>query len=887
VTTAFVLWGSAGFAQSDPIQLIVGPAQQVPGGPQFVAIGDINNDGFQDAVVSSERDDQIVALISAGASGSFSTAITFPVGRRIGDVELADFNGDGNLDIAAVDERGGVFAISGLGDGRFSSPIFYEGTRRSEAVAIADVDLRNGPDIITANGRDNTISVFLNRGSNRGFDRAVQYNVGGGSQPDDIELADYTGDGFPDVVVTDSDLRDIDEVTIMINNGLGQFLQAFNYIVDDGSVALTIADFNLDGNMDVATVNNGDFRVTQVRRNYTISMLLGNGNGLFSVRPPVSYTCPAQFNGNPIICFPRDIKAGDFNKDGIPDLAISVDIRTEQDIGVETPGILDTLVGIGDGTFELSTSVQVGLRPRGIDVGDVTGDTLDDIVVTEFGRLGLQRQDDAVTIVRAVPPLPRDNGELCRIADQCISGICLDGYCCEQVCPGDQRCDIFGSEGMCKDPVDNGERCTGGAQCDSGFCVDGFCCEARQCPLGQFCNTGACAPPANPGTACTDDQQCSTGNCTDDVCCTSPMCPVGQSCNIPGLEGTCRAKLVLGTPCTDDAQCLSINCVDGFCCDVEDCGPGQSCGVAGREGSCAVLPTATPTATPTPTPQPNGRPCDDNGSCTSGNCVNNTCCSTPNCPPNQFCNISTNPGNCTPRQPEGTGCNQDSDCQTNNCNINIPNPPVGFAGACAPVRTPTPIGPGGRCQETANCQPGFFCNEREGFICCNELECAANQTCRDPSQPGFCTLLPTPTPTRLPNGERCSPNSPEVCSSGNCVHNTCCQQALCVNDERCDILNFEGRCVPPLTEGALCEKNSDCSGSLQCLNLDGTGARCGVRPITPTPVFTLVPTATPQAIVNTSRSGGCAIDETGSAQGGAWLLTLLPLAVWIRRRNHA
>lgn len=881
VTTAFALLGSAGFAQSDPITLIVGPPQQVPGGPQYAAVGDINNDGFGDAVVSTERDDQVVALLSTGA-GSFATAITFPVGKRVGDLELADFNGDGNLDIGVVDERGGVFTISGLGDGRFSGAVFYEGTRRSEALAIADVDLKNGPDIITANGRDNTISVFLNRGSNRGFERGVQYSVGGNSEPDDIEVADFNGDGFPDVAVIDSDLRDVDEVTVMINNGLGQFLQVFNYVVDDGAVAMTIADFNNDGNMDIITVNNGDFRVTQIRRNYTISILLGNGTGIFNVLAPVSYTCPASYNGNPIICFPRDIKSADYNRDGLADLAISIDIRTEQDIGVETPGILDSLVGLGDGSFELSTSVQVGLRPRGISTGDMTGDGLEDVVVTEFGRVGLQDDDDTVSIVRAVPPPPREDGELCRIPEQCQSGACVDGVCCETVCPGFQRCDIPGFEGTCQDPVDNGSRCTDGDQCTSGFCVDGFCCETRQCTAGEFCNTGSCGPPSEIGTQCSDDQQCASGHCTDGVCCASASCPMGQACNIPGMEGMCRARLDLGGECTDDAQCLSNFCTDGFCCSVDECGPGQSCGVAGKEGDCAVLPTATPTATPTPTPQPNGFTCEDGTECTSGNCVDGTCCNVAQCPPNQYCNISGSSGMCAPKKLGDAGCNQDSDCFSGNCDLNFPK--EGFAGSCGPARTPTKLAPGDRCTETGDCQAGFFCNEKEGFICCNELECAANQTCRG-EQPGFCTLLPTPTPTRLPNGERCSANEPEVCSSGNCVNSVCCQQAFCVNADRCDIFNFEGRCVPPLAEGADCDKNSDCEGQLQCINLDGSGKVCGVRPITPTPPFTPVPTATPQPTVKSSRSGGCAIDETGSTNGGAWLLTMLPLAVVARRRR--
>lgn len=889
VTCSLALWAGASAAQSDPIQFVLGPPQQVPGGPQFVAIGDLNNDGFRDVVVSTERRDNVVSLLSDGA-GFFTTAITFPVGKRLGDIKLADFNGDGFLDIAAIDERGGVFTIAGLGDGRFNGPVFHEGTRRSVALYLADVDGRNGIDIITANGRHNSISVFLNRGGNRGFDRAINYAVGGNAIPSDLVLADFNSDGFPDVAVIDGHLRDVDQVIVILNNGLGQFLRPFNYIIDDGSQAMTVGDFNNDGHLDIVTVNHGNFRASaaqSLRRLYTISILKGNGAGLFTTIPPVTYACPSEFNGVPIVCFARDVVAGDFNRDGISDIAVSVDLRVDADVGIETPGVVDGLIGLGDGTFELSTSVQVGHRPRGIDVGDVTGDLLPDIAVAEFGRIKVIREDDdTVSIARAIPPDPRGDGETCRISEQCASGVCLHGFCCSSFCDGDQRCDIPGFEGTCTDPVDNGERCTDGDQCVSGFCVGGFCCGSPQCPAGEFCNTGECGPPAPPGVPCNDDEQCATGNCVDGYCCTTPSCPVGQRCDIPGLEGMCRSTQPIGEPCTQDGQCTSGNCVDNVCCSVAECGAGESCAVPGREGICSALPTATPTPTRTPTPKPAGFPCGDDGECVSGFCVDDTCCTVAFCPPNQFCNISGSAGTCAPKVPQGSPCNQNSDCQTGNCTIGHPDTPLGFAGICGPPHTPTPVLPGGRCNATADCQPGFFCNERDGFICCNELECPANQTCRDPSNPGFCTLLPTPTPTRLPDGSRCSENAPEICSSGNCVHQTCCQQPFCVNDDRCDITGFAGRCVPPLPEGSACAKNSDCEGSMQCLNLDGTGFRCRVRPVTPTAVPTEVPTATPAATVNARRSGGCAIDESGSAAGGAWLLGLLPLAVWVRRRNQ-
>src|SRR6187401_1202744 len=69
----------------DPITLVVGPSYHLPTGPEFAASGDIDNDGLDDAVIASTREDFVSALISDG-NGGFRTLITFPVSNRLGDV---------------------------------------------------------------------------------------------------------------------------------------------------------------------------------------------------------------------------------------------------------------------------------------------------------------------------------------------------------------------------------------------------------------------------------------------------------------------------------------------------------------------------------------------------------------------------------------------------------------------------------------------------------------------------------------------------------------------------------------------------------------------------------------------------------------------------------
>ena len=891
-----LLLSSMALAQESPlggrIQVIVGPQSEVPRGPAFVSIGDINNDGIGDAAISCPNEDQIVSALSAG-NGTFSSLVTFPVGRHLGDLTLLFANTDNNLDVASTDVTvsalgGGVFVSYGGGNGTFGIPAFVDATTRAARIVAADLDGKNGTDLATANGRrinfqtrDEDITVMLNRGANRGFAPGVGYAVGSRTQPDDIGAADFNSDGSIDLVVLDTDTRNTDEMVFLPNNGLGEFLQVFNFVSGLGGVALAVNDYNLDGIPDVAVVNDD-----QNRRLYSLSVFLNRtqtvngvvkGTGVFNVLPPVDVPCPSNINGVPIHCLMKDIGTADFNQDGVNDLVISIDTRTDDDIGVVTPGVLTYFEGLGDGTFVYSTSVNVGAGAAGLDTGDVTGDALPDVVVAE-------QRDNAVSIVRTVPQPERPNGDPCRISEQCASGACVDGFCCESsFCPDGQRCDIPGSEGQCTPPGDLGDRCELNEQCESTFCVDGFCCSTRACPSGQYCNTGTCGPPAPPGTPCNEDEQCNPPNCVDGYCCTQPTCPVGERCDIPDLEGQCNSKLPLGDPCTNDGQCESGFCTDGVCCGVDSCGDGRSCNVPPRQGDCQPLPTATATPTATPTPQPNGAQCDDGKECISGFCVDGVCCGTANCPPNQYCNISTDSGNCNPREDEGACCNTDTDCRSNNCAADHPDRPAGCFGACGPTRTPTPLGPGDNCTSTSQCQAGFECNTEEG-VCCNKPECPDGQSCRVGGSEGFCSNLATPTPTRLPNGEPCSPNKPEVCFSGNCVNNTCCEDASCPLGERCDIFGEEGRCLPPLQAGQQCEKNTDCLPGLVCID-EGNGFRCTARIPTPTIIPTEPPTATPGATVIVSRdSGGCSIDQTGGNGNGLWLLLGLPLAFIVRRQ---
>ncbi len=96
-----------------------------------------------------------------------------------------------------------------------------------------------------------------------------------------------------------------------------------------------------------------------------VSVLLGNGNGTF--QPPVSYN---------VGTFPQSIAVGDFNGDGKTDLAVA-NIGSSSNVSV--------LLGNGDGTFQAAVNYSAGTAPESVAVGDFNGDGKVDLAVANQG----------------------------------------------------------------------------------------------------------------------------------------------------------------------------------------------------------------------------------------------------------------------------------------------------------------------------------------------------------------------------------------------------------------------------------------------------------------------------------------------------------------------
>jgi hypothetical protein len=188
-----------------------------------------------------------------------------------------------------------------------------------------------------------------------------------------------------------------------------------------------------------------------------------------------------------------------------------------------------------------------------------------------------------------------DQGQGCSGDNQCKSGHCADGLCCDSDCGGKcQRCNLGGTPGTCTNiPI---------GQDPDGECGGG----------GNACNgSGACANPE--GNPCGADGDCLSAQCEDGVCCnldcpglckrcditvgTCTNVPSGQTvtgCNaVQACDGSGNCKKANGQTCATGTDCASNNCVDTYCCDTACSGLCRSCNgadtVGGQNGKCDFI----------------------------------------------------------------------------------------------------------------------------------------------------------------------------------------------------------------------------------------------------------------------------------------------------------
>jgi hypothetical protein len=292
-------------------------------------------------------------LLERGAAAqavSFAPHIDYGAGTLPKSVALGDFNRDGNLDFAVANGRSNTVSIFlGTGMGSFGAKTDFGTGAGPGSVAVGDFNRDGKLDLVTANGGDDSVSILLGNGDGS---FGAKTDFGTGSNPVSVSVGDLNRDGILDLAVA-NELSST--ISILLGTGTGVFGTKTDFGTGDFPLSVAVGDFNGDGDPDLAapSYNNG-----------IVSILLGTGTGTFGAK-----TNFATGAGS------ASVALGDFNGDGKLDLATA-------NIGGNTVSIL---LGTGTGSFGAKTDFATGPGPNSVAVGDFNGDGKLDLAVTNGG----------------------------------------------------------------------------------------------------------------------------------------------------------------------------------------------------------------------------------------------------------------------------------------------------------------------------------------------------------------------------------------------------------------------------------------------------------------------------------------------------------------------
>jgi hypothetical protein len=275
---------------------------------------------------------------------------------------IEDYNGDGAHDLAVAnsDALGNVFTRAGYFGQLFEIPIKL---RPYGAIPIENGNILTPP---------------------------------GASYSKDVDFGDFNNDGIKDLVVVSEGyivpllgtLLVPSTVTVLLGDGLTEdnsnkkshFLKSNLSIVGNGSVSVVAGDFNNDGAQDFATASSAEDKISVRMGVPDWGSILGD----LLLESPLGN----EFTNKPDVLVstnPSSIVKGDFNNDGIQDLAVACRGVVESDeVTYNTNGFVSIRLGNGNGGFSecQDCEIEVGLNPSNIKIADFNGDGIEDFAVT-------------------------------------------------------------------------------------------------------------------------------------------------------------------------------------------------------------------------------------------------------------------------------------------------------------------------------------------------------------------------------------------------------------------------------------------------------------------------------------------------------------------------
>lgn len=396
---------NANFTICDALANAAPAATTAAGGPKDAVVADFNEDGIPDLVhavtggIAFKR-----GLGAAGVgNGTFAADVTYPAGGDGRNLVVADFNEDGILDVATT-RAGGVAVLAGagaagVGNGAFGAASLVPAGSDPTGIAVGDFNEDGAEDLVVSSLGSDSIFVLLNVCTDGvgGGTFPVRTRYFAGDAPGRITTGDFNEDGILDLAIA-SPSATVPGTQIMLGGGAGGTgngaFTATSRIAAPGGVS--------DATLDVATGDFNEDGITDLAITSAFEVIVARGNGAGGVGNG-SFAIPTELDSE---FGTQRVEVADINRDGRADVLATYD-------GISPQGSVHVMYGMGSGTAGNGTftasedhSVGVGLGPIALSDFDEDGE-LDALIgaptSNQYLRLLSGCSSTAATVTLAVP----------------------------------------------------------------------------------------------------------------------------------------------------------------------------------------------------------------------------------------------------------------------------------------------------------------------------------------------------------------------------------------------------------------------------------------------------------------------------------------------------